>query len=90
MSSHVRVSVGAVFCVLWLIVLPVTLAAQSDATSGTIEGIVSDTTGAVLPGASVRLSVPATGFVREVHLHGVGCRPDCSQGPMRPRTALFS
>ena len=49
MSSHVRLSVGAVFCVLWLIVLPGTLAAQSDATSGTIEGIVSDTTGAVLP-----------------------------------------
>ena len=40
--------------------------AQSDATSGTIEGVVSDTTGGVLPGATVRLSNAATGFVRDV------------------------
>jgi hypothetical protein len=40
--------------------------AQTDATSGTIEGVVSDTTGGVLPGATVRLTNVATGFVREV------------------------
>jgi hypothetical protein len=40
--------------------------AQTDATSGTIEGVVSDTTGGVLPGATVRLTNAATGFVREV------------------------
>jgi len=40
--------------------------AQTDATSGTIEGVVSDATGGVLPGATVRLTNAATGFVRDV------------------------
>ncbi len=40
--------------------------AQTDATSGTIEGVVSDTTGGVLPGATVRMTNAATGFVRDV------------------------
>jgi len=40
--------------------------AQTDATSGTIEGVVSDATGGVLPGAVVRFSNAATGFTRDV------------------------
>jgi hypothetical protein len=40
--------------------------AQTDATSGTIEGVVSDATGGVLPGASVHLANAETGFTREV------------------------
>ena len=40
--------------------------AQSQATTGTIEGIVSDTTGAVLPGATVTFTNIGTGFTREV------------------------
>jgi hypothetical protein len=40
--------------------------AQTDATSGTIEGVVSDATGGVLPGATVRLGNAATGFTREL------------------------
>ena len=40
--------------------------AQSQATTGTIEGIVSDTTGAVVPGATVTFTNIGTGFTREV------------------------
>ena len=36
--------------------------AQTDATSGTIEGVVSDATGGVLPGAAVRFTNAATGW----------------------------
>jgi hypothetical protein len=41
-------------------------AAQAAATSGVIEGIVSDPTGAVLPGATVKLANASTGFTREL------------------------
>ena len=41
-------------------------AGANDATSGTIEGVVSDATGGVLPGAAVRLTNAATGFLREL------------------------
>ncbi|HEX2344830.1 MAG TPA: TonB-dependent receptor [Vicinamibacterales bacterium] len=40
--------------------------AQSQATTGTIEGIVSDSTGAVLPGATVLFTNTGTGYTREV------------------------
>jgi hypothetical protein len=46
--------------------------AQSQATTGTIEGIVTDTTGAVLPGATVRLDQPAIGFSRDLVTDGQG------------------
>jgi hypothetical protein len=46
--------------------LPPLARGQSQATTGTIEGIVSDSTGAVLPGATVTLSSEATGFSRVV------------------------
>ena len=59
--------VGAVLLVLAAAFGPVPAAhAQTDATSGTIEGVVSDATGGVLPGATVRLANAATGFTREV------------------------
>src|SRR5207342_3131659 len=40
--------------------------AQSQATTGTIEGIVTDSTGGVLPGVAVVLTNAATGFKREL------------------------
>jgi hypothetical protein len=40
--------------------------AQSQATTGTIEGIVTDSTGAVVPGATIVLTNAATGFKREL------------------------
>ena len=61
-----RLVVGALIVLVAALGLASSARAQSDATSGTIEGVVSDTTGGVLPGATVRLSNAATGFVREV------------------------
>jgi hypothetical protein len=45
---------------------PPSISAQSQATTGTIEGIVTDSTGAVLPGVAVTLSNAGTGFQREL------------------------
>ena len=61
-----RLVVGALIVLAAALGLASSARAQSDATSGTIEGVVSDTTGGVLPGATVRLSNAATGFVRDV------------------------
>ena len=49
-----------------LIVPPSLATAQSQATTGTIEGFVTDSTGAVLPGAAIVLTNSATGFKREL------------------------
>jgi len=61
-----RLVVGASIVLAAALGLASSARAQSDATSGTIEGVVSDSTGGVLPGATVKLSNAATGFVREV------------------------
>ncbi len=47
------------------VVVPDSLVAQSQAAGGTIEGIVTDESGAVLPGVSITIKNPATGFVRD-------------------------
>ena len=49
-----------------LLMAPAMLVAQSQATTGTIEGNTFDQTGAVLPGATVTIRNPATGVVRTV------------------------
>jgi hypothetical protein len=51
---------------LALLALPRVSDAQSQATTGTIEGIVTDSTGAVLPGATVTFLNAGTGFTRDV------------------------
>lgn len=53
-----------VLLVLLCALAPGAALAQSQATTGTIEGIVTDTTGAVLPGALVTLLQQQTGFTR--------------------------
>jgi len=67
-----RLVVGASIVLAAALGLASSARAQSDATSGTIEGVVSDATGGVLPGATVRLTNAATGFVREVGTGQVG------------------
>src|SRR5262245_51930793 len=47
-------------------------AAQSYAAAGSIEGTVTDETGAVLPGALVTIKNPATGVARETTTDGGG------------------
>ncbi len=59
------------FLVLALLVAASTLRAQATATTGQIEGTVSDATGAALPGASVTARNPVTGFEREPDRHRV-------------------
>ena len=51
---------------LALVALPPAAALGQQATTGTIEGIVSDSTGAVLPGATVTFLNANTGFTRDV------------------------
>lgn len=55
-----RLALFMLICAL----VPAAARAQSQATTGTIEGIVTDTTGAVLPGATVTLTHRQTGFTR--------------------------
>ncbi|GAC1428596.1 MAG: hypothetical protein NVSMB68_00660 [Thermoanaerobaculia bacterium] len=60
-----------------LTLLPVALFAQSQATTGVIEGIVTDATGGALPGVTVTLRNTETNFLQTVvtdsggHFHGV-------------------
>jgi hypothetical protein len=56
-----RTSIGYL---LVLFLLPIPLFAQSQATTGVIEGVVSDPTGAVLPGVTVALRNTATNFTQ--------------------------
>jgi hypothetical protein len=55
---------GLIISVLVLAVLPTILQAQTQITTGTIQGTVSDANGAALPGASVELKNVETNFVR--------------------------
>ena len=54
----------AVLCVIVALLLPAVVAAQ--AVTGTILGVITDSTGAVMPGATVTLNNTATGLVRAV------------------------
>ena len=57
---------------LLLLVVPGRLAAQSQSAGGSIEGTVTDESGAVLPGATVTVRNQATGVVRETTTDGSG------------------
>src|SRR3954470_13899827 len=64
-----EVSMRRTLCLLSLFALmsiPAVLNAQSQATTGVIEGTVSDQTGARVPGATVTLTNTGTNFTREV------------------------
>lgn len=55
-----------VFLVVFALVVPATLLAQSQATTGVIEGIVTDASGAALPGVSVTLHNLETNYMETV------------------------
>ena len=54
----------SVLCVVVALLLPVVLAAQ--AVTGTILGVITDSQGAVMPGATVTLTNTGTGQVRAI------------------------
>ena len=58
-------------CISWLLVLP-SLAAAQGSPNGSLNGTVQDTTGAVLPGASVIIKNTNTGQIRTVETNQVG------------------
>ena len=68
MSIRTSTLVGYAALGIFLIGLcaPPSTSAQSQATTGTIEGIVTDSTGALLPGVAVTLTNAGTGFQREL------------------------
>jgi len=65
-------SVSRLFLVLLLALLPVAAFAQSQATTGVIEGTVTDSSGAVLPGVSVTLHNTATNYEQTVVTDSAG------------------
>jgi hypothetical protein len=66
MTRSQSVLLAAIVVCLSAIAAPTRAFAQAQATTGQIEGIVKDTSGAVLPGAMVTLEQEATGFKREL------------------------
>jgi len=65
--SGTKRRLGAALLVLAVWLLPAAVAhAQSQATNGSIEGTMTDTSGAVLPGVTVTLTETGTGIVRSV------------------------
>jgi hypothetical protein len=63
-TSSLRVRIAALLLLVLALAAPAR--AQSQAINGTIEGTVSDTTGAVLPGVSVTVTNTDTGLTRTV------------------------
>ena len=61
-----RTALGTVLLVLGLVFTPVPARAQSQATTGVIEGTVSDAQGGRLPGATVTLTNTGTNFTRQL------------------------
>jgi Carboxypeptidase regulatory-like domain/TonB-dependent Receptor Plug Domain len=68
-----RNSLRLTFAVLVLFLLPTALLAQSQATTGVIEGTVTDATGGVLPGVTITLRNTATNY-QQVHVTDSGGR----------------
>jgi hypothetical protein len=68
MTQHVRRFAGLVAFVILVLAIPFAPAAlaQSQATTGLIEGTVTDPSGAVLPGVTVTLTNTATNYAKDV------------------------
>jgi hypothetical protein len=69
---HVRDLLAVVFALLVVVAGANSAAAQSQATTGEINGTAVDTQGAVLPGVSVTATNPETGYNRVVTSNDVG------------------
>ena len=72
MYSSIRRTVGFAFILLISFGNVVAFAAQSAGMSGTVSGTITDSTGAVVPGASVTLTNPVSGLHRTSVADGAG------------------
>ena len=72
MSRWIRAVAGAATALALFASLPSAVLAQSQATTGVIEGVVTDETGGVLAGATVNLRNTDTNFERNVTTDGSG------------------
>lgn len=63
MQRFLRLALAVSSAIVAMLVLPAVGSAQG-VTTGGIAGLVTDSSGAVLPGATVRITSPSTGFVR--------------------------
>ena len=72
MHKLLRAVACAVTAIVLFVVLPGAVVAQSQATTGVIEGVVTDETGGVLAGASVSMKNTDTNFEKSVTTDGSG------------------
>lgn len=72
MHTSPRRAVYTVFAALFIFLSASVIAAQSAGSGGTIYGIVSDATGAVVPGATVTLENPVSHFTRQATSDAAG------------------
>ena len=66
LRSFAAQAIGVVICLLVSFVLSLPVLAQTQSTTGTIEGTVLDANGAALPGASVEVKNSATNFTKTI------------------------
>jgi hypothetical protein len=72
MNSKYAVTVAIRFAGVLVILLGLDLPVQTQVTGGTIQGSVTDLSGAVVPKAGVTVANLDTGTIREVHANGTG------------------
>src|SRR4051794_2310147 len=63
MSKHI---LALCFAVIWIVCSATSLRAQSEVGGATVNGTVTDATGAAIPNAKVTARSPQTGFVRTI------------------------
>src|SRR4051795_4069459 len=87
MNEWMTKTLAALGCVLTLILLPADAQAQA---TGQIAGVITDTTGSVVPGATVEVTNQATGFTRNVvtELDGVYTIPLLNPGVYEAKASL--
>jgi hypothetical protein len=64
MNTSIRRVTSAAFVIFFLFLVPALWAAQTSGNSGTIIGNVTDSTGAVVPGATISIKNPISGYSR--------------------------
>jgi hypothetical protein len=67
-----RYLLSIVFVSLWAVTLPAVVLGQGLGSSGSVQGTVTDPSGAVIPGAAVAILNPVTGFTRTASTDGSG------------------